>query len=214
MPTYTTICLDYFNEIAPCISTCSSGQHDIKCIRGYTIASNTLKCKAVDVKTAVEIWTGNVSCTPKLCGVPPSVAETLHTSAERYYLDFVAHNCESGYSLNGLRHSKKEFLLVCKSDGTYVPHLTCQPIDCTLEDAPTAKMIEFSGGSLPSSSPMVLDPNEWLKYQCGECHTLSEISDSSDLFTMTCLDGRSHKDTLQIRSVRSSACDLACNATG
>ena len=27
MPTSMTICLDYFNEIVPCISTCSSGQH-------------------------------------------------------------------------------------------------------------------------------------------------------------------------------------------
>ena len=93
MPTCTTVCLDYFNEIVPCISTCHSGQHlasrehvcvlllrkwvvrqrcfeincasvshvahaevqflcqegtensrcDIKCIEGYTIASNTLK---------------------------------------------------------------------------------------------------------------------------------------------------------------------------
>ena len=36
---------------------------------------------------------------------------------------------------------------------------------------------------------MVLGPNEWLEYQCGEGHTLSGIPDSSDLFTVTCLDG-------------------------
>ena len=42
-------------------------------------------------------------------------------------------------------------------------------------------MIEFSDGSL--------GPNEWLKYQCGDGHTLSEIPDSSDLFTVTCLHG-------------------------
>ena len=98
MPTYTTVCLDYFNKIVPCISTSPSGQHlashepvcdlllrkwvvrqrrfeikcasvshvahaevqslcqegtenngcDIKCIEGYTIASNTLKFKAMD----------------------------------------------------------------------------------------------------------------------------------------------------------------------
>ena len=82
---------------------------DIKCIEGYTIASNTLKCKAVDVKTGVGIWTGNVSCIPKLCVVPSSIVNTLHTSVERYYLDFVAYNCKSGYCLNGLRYSKKEF---------------------------------------------------------------------------------------------------------
>ena len=66
-----------------------NGECGIKCIEGYTIASNTLKCKAVDVKTAVGIWTGNASCIPKLCGVPPSIANTLHTSVERYYLDFL-----------------------------------------------------------------------------------------------------------------------------
>ena len=185
-------------------SLCQEGTHnsgcDTKCIEGYTIASNTSKCKAVDVKIAVVIWTGNVSCIPKLCGVPPSIVNTLHTSAERYYLDFVVYSCESGYSLNGLRYSKKEFLLVCKSDGTNdVPHFPCQPINCILEDALTAKRIDFSDGSLASSSPVVLDPNEWLKYRCGEGRALSGIPDSSDLFTMTCRDGRSHYDTLQIR---------------
>ena len=32
---------------------------------------------------------------------------------------------------------------------------------------------------------MVLGPDEWLKYQCGESHTLSVNPDSSDLFTAT-----------------------------
>ena len=114
----------------------------------------------------------------------------LHISAERHFLDSVTYICKSGYSLNGLLDDKKEFLLGCKSDGIYdVPHLTCQPISCILEDAPTAKRIDFSGGYLPSSSPVVLGPNEWLKYQCGEGHTLSGIPDSSDLFTATRLDG-------------------------
>ena len=95
-----------------------------------------------------------------------------------------------GTILNGLRYDKKEFLWGCKFDGTYeVPHLTCQPINCTLEDALIAKTIDLSRGFLPSSSPVVLGPDEWLKYQCGESHTLSGIPDSSDLFTVTCLDG-------------------------
>ena len=40
-----------------------------------------------------------------------------------------------------------------------------------------------------SSSPAVLGPDEWLKYQCGESHTLSGIPDSSDLFNATPLGG-------------------------
>ena len=36
---------------------------------------------------------------------------------------------------------------------------------------------------------LVLDPNEWLKYQCGEGHALSGIPDSSDLLTVRCFDG-------------------------
>ena len=131
-----------------------------------------------------------MSCTSKSCGVHPSLSNTSHTSVERHYLDYVTYICKSEYYVNGLRYGKKEFFLVCKSDGAYdFPHHTCQPINCTLEDAPIAKMIEFSGGFLPSSSPVVLGPNELLKYQCGECHTLSGIPDSSDLFTMTGLDG-------------------------
>ena len=177
MPTSTTVCLDYCNEIVPCISTCPSRQHlasrepvcdlllrkwavqqrcfeikcqsaphvahakvqslcqegtdnsecDIKCIEGYTIASNTSTCEAVDFKTALRTLIGNMSCTSKSCGVLSSIANALHTSAERYYLDFVAYTCKSGYSLNGLRCCKKEFLLGCKSDGTYdFPLLTSQ----------------------------------------------------------------------------------------
>ena len=219
MPTYTAVCFDYFNEIVPCISMYTSGQHlashepvsdlllrkwvvrqrcfdiecdsvshvahakvqslcqegtensecDIKCIEGYTLASNTLRRKAVEFKTALGTWTGNMSCTSKSCGVPPSLANTLHTSVERHNVDTVTYNCKSGYSLNGLRYGEKEFLLGCKFDGIYdVPHLTRQPINCNFEDAPTAKRIEFSGGYPPSSSLAVLSPNEWLKYQCGE----------------------------------------------
>ena len=123
-----------------------------------------------------------MSCTCKLCDVPSSLVNNLHTSVERHFLDFVTYIYKFGYSLNGLRYGKKEFLLGCKIHGTYdVPHLTCQPINCIFEDALIAKMIEFSGGSL--------GPNEWLKYQCGDGHTLSEIPDSSDLFIVTCLDG-------------------------
>ena len=131
-----------------------------------------------------------MSCIPKLCGVPPSIANTLHTSVERYYLNFVAYNCKSGYFLNGLRYGKKEFFSRCKSDGTYdFPHLTCQSINGIFEDALTAKRIDLSDGSLPSSSPAMLGSNECMKYQHGDGHTLSGIPDSSDLFTVTCLDG-------------------------
>ena len=91
--------------------------------------------------------------------------------------------------LYGLRHNKKKFFLKCKSDGTYdFPHLACQPINCILEDALSAKGIDLSDGSLASSSPVVLDPNEWLKYQCEEGRALSGTPDSSDLFTVRCFD--------------------------
>ena len=59
-----------------------------------------------------------MSCIPKSCGVPPSLANTLHISVERHYLDSVTYICKSGYSVNGLRYGKKEFLLGCKSDST------------------------------------------------------------------------------------------------
>ena len=154
MPTYTTVCLDYFNEIVLCTSARLIGQHlashelvcdfllrkcvvlqrcieikcasvshvahaevqslcqewtensgcDIKCIEGYTIALNTLTRKAVEFKTALGTWSGNVSCTSKSCGVPPSLANTLHTSVERHYLEAVTYNYKSGYYLNGLRY--------------------------------------------------------------------------------------------------------------
>ena len=171
----------HMRKCSPCVKKgTENSECEIERFEGYTIASNSLKCKAVDFKTALRTLTGNVSCTPQSCGVLSSIANALHTSVERYYLDFVAYNCKSGYSLNGLRYCKKEFFLRRKSDGTCdFPHLTCQPINCILEDALTVWR----------AVPVVLDPNEWLKYRCGEGRALSGIPDSSDLFTMTCLDG-------------------------
>ena len=128
-----------------------------------------------EVQSLCQEWTENSGCDIK-CIEEYTIAS--HTSVERHYLDTDTYICKSGHILNGLRYGKKEFLLECKSDGTYdVPHLTCQRINCILEDAPTAKRIEFSGGSLPSSSPAVLSPNEWLNYQCGEDHTFAGIPD-------------------------------------
>ena len=170
--------MSHMRKCSPCVKKgTENSECDIKCIEGYTIASNTIRRKAVECKIALGTWTGNVSCTSKSCGVPPSLANTLHTSVERHNLDTVTYNCKSGYSLNGLRYRKKEFfLLVCKFDGTYdVPHLARQPINCIFEDAPNAKRVEFSGGYLPSSSLAVLGPNEWLKYQCGVSHIFLEF---------------------------------------
>ena len=64
-------------EVQPlCQEGTENSACDIKCSEGYTIASNTLKCKAVDFQTALGTWTGNVCCIPKSCGVPPSIANT------------------------------------------------------------------------------------------------------------------------------------------
>ena len=149
MPMSTTICLDFFNEIVPCISTCPSGQllasHEPVCDLVVRQRCFEIECAGVshvahaEVQSLCQEWTGNNGCDLK-CIEEYTIAS--HTSVERYYLDTVIYNCKSGYSLNGLRHGKKEFFLGCKSDGTYdVPHLACQSINCILEDAPIAKMI-------------------------------------------------------------------------
>ena len=75
------------------------GWCDIKHVEGYTIASNTSKCKAVEFMSELAIRIGNVNCTFKSCDVPPSFVNTLHSSVERYFLDTVTCSCKSGYSL-------------------------------------------------------------------------------------------------------------------
>ena len=188
VPTSTTVCLYDFNEIVPCISTCRSGQH---------LASSEPVCDLLLRKWAVQQRCFEIKCAGASHAAHAEAQEReLHVQVVRRPFitrEQFTHFCgtfsglchlhvQFWYSLNGLRYGKKEFLLGCKSDGTYeVPRLTCQSINCILEDALIAKMIEFSGGSL--------GPNEWLKYQYGDGHTLSEIPDSSDLFTVTCLDG-------------------------
>ena len=80
---------------------------DIKCIEEYTIASNTSRCKAVVFKMTLVTLIGNVSCTSKSCGVLSSIANALHTSMERYYLDFVAYNCKSDILLTDCVTARK-----------------------------------------------------------------------------------------------------------
>ena len=194
VPMYSTVCLDYFNEIVPRISTCISRPHfasyepvwdpfwrkrvvrqrclassmlaslvshmrkcnscvkkwtvhgwcDIKHVEGYTIASNTSKCKAVEFMSELAIRIGNVNCTFKSCDVPPSFVNTLQSSVERYFLDTVTCSCKSGYSLHELYYCKQEFFSGCMSDCIHdVAHLVSLPINSILEDAPIAKTIEF-----------------------------------------------------------------------
>ena len=202
VPTFTTVCLNYSNEIVPCISTSPGGQHFRMCdmrdastlnfktsLPHHSLSQEKItdRFMARKMQSLCQQGTENSWCDIK-CIEEYTIAS--HSSMERHYLDTVTYICKSGYSLNGLCYGKKEFFFGCKSDGTYdVPHHTCQSINCILENAPIAKMIEFPGGFLPGSSPVVLGSNEWLKYQCGEGHTFSGIPDSSDLFTVTCLDG-------------------------
>ena len=132
-------------------SLCQEGtknsERDIKCIEGYTIASNTFKCKAVDCKDGTgdfdwkcELHAQVVRCSSIACEHFTHFCGTTFSGLCHLHLQI-------WISFERLRYGKKEFLL-----GAYeVPHLTCQPINCTLEDAFIAKMIDLSGGFLPSS---------------------------------------------------------------
>ena len=206
VPMYSTVCLDDFNEIVPCISTCPSGQHlasyepvwdplwrkwvvrqrcfgiehagvsrvahaevqflcqkwtgwcDIKHVEGYTIASNTSKCKAVEFMSELAIRIGNVNCTFKSCDVPPSFVNTLHSSVERYFPDTVICSRKSGYSQNELCYGKEEFFSGCMTDCIHdVAHLVSLPINFIIEDAPIAKTIEFP-------DEVVFVDGDWNKY--------------------------------------------------
>ena len=92
-----------------CQEGTENGECDIKYVEGYTIASNTSKCKAVECMSELAIRIGNVNDTFKSCDVPPSFVNTLHSSVERYFLDTVTCSCKSGYSLHELYYCKQEF---------------------------------------------------------------------------------------------------------
>ena len=81
MPTYTTVCLDYFNEIVPCISTCHSGQylvsHEPVCdllLRKWAVQQRCFefKCASVshvahaDAQSLCQEVTGNGECDIKM----------------------------------------------------------------------------------------------------------------------------------------------------
>ena len=53
MRKYTTVCFDYFNEIAPCVSTCYSGQR---------LASNEFVCDLLLSKWAVQQRCFEIMC--------------------------------------------------------------------------------------------------------------------------------------------------------
>ena len=125
---------------------------DIDCNAGNQDARNTLKCEAAETGTELGRWTGEGSCVHVSCNVPRQIPRTLHASVEQHYLDVTPCTCEFGYSLGGLRLGETQFSVACKGGGTFhVPDVRCQPIMCSLADAPNAKMLEYSGGSLLNS---------------------------------------------------------------
>ena len=120
------------------------GWCDIKHVEGYTIASNTSKCKAVEFMSELAIRIGNVNCTFKSCDVPPLFVNTLQSSVERYFLDTVTCSCKCGYSIHELHYCKQGIFSGCMSDCIHdVAHLVSLPINSILEDAPIAMTIEF-----------------------------------------------------------------------
>ena len=168
---YTVKCLNVPHiQHAEVQSLCNEGQEhdgcDIHCSKGYEVATNTLKCQAVDSMRPLGAWVGAASCTPVSCGVPPDVEHTLHGSVAQHFPNAALYTCASGYSLDGLSTGVREFSVPCKADGSYdVSAARCQPITCTLADTPKSEMIQYSGESLPSS-PVVLGPGEWLNFRC------------------------------------------------
>ena len=102
------------------------GWCDIKHVEGYTVASNTSKCKAVEVMSELSIRIGVqvVRCSSIVC-------------------EYLTIFC--GDSLNELCFGKEEeFFSGCMSDSIHdVAHLVSLPINFVLEDAPIAKTIEF-----------------------------------------------------------------------
>ena len=70
-------------------SLCNEGQEhvgcDIQCSKGYVVATNTLKCQAVDNMTPLGVWVGDASCTPVSCGVPHDVEHMLHGSVAQHF---------------------------------------------------------------------------------------------------------------------------------
>ena len=105
------------------------GWCDIKHVEGYTTASNTSICKAVEFTSALASRIGIVNCTFKSCDVPSSFVNAFHNSVERHYLDSVTCGCNSGYFPNGLRYGTEE-RSGCMSDCIHdATHLLCLPIN-------------------------------------------------------------------------------------
>ena len=92
----TTTCFHFQNKLKPFKSSCPDGVRypvcdpilrkwvvvqslcNEGCSEGYEVATNTLKCQAVDNMTPLVVWVDDASCTPVTCGVPPKMEHTLH----------------------------------------------------------------------------------------------------------------------------------------
>ena len=71
---YTVKCFNFLHiQHAEVQSLCNEG-----CSEGHEVATNTLKCQAVDNMTPLVVWVDDASCTSVSCGVPPKMEHTLH----------------------------------------------------------------------------------------------------------------------------------------
>ena len=79
--------------------------------------------------------------------------------------------------------------LSCRADGSCdLSAVKCEPITCTLEDAPKSEIIQYSGRDIPDKL-VALDLGERLKFECDEGYTVTGTPDGLRWFTVTCQDG-------------------------
>ena len=92
MPTYTTVCLDYFNEIVPCISTCPSGQH---------LASHEPVCDLFLRKYVVRQKCFEIKCASVFHVAHAEVQSLCQEGTENSWCDI---KCIEGYTIASITH--------------------------------------------------------------------------------------------------------------
>ena len=94
MPMSTTICLDYFNEIVPCISTCPSRQH---------LASHEPVCDFLLRKCVMRQRCFDFKCAGVYHVALAEVQSLCQKWTENSWFDI---KCIEGYTINCLKHVK------------------------------------------------------------------------------------------------------------
>jgi CUB/sushi domain-containing protein len=127
-------------RILNAMSWCHSGKSlqndggcEVKCLPGFELTKNDLRCVTAGGLGAVGAFTGEAVCAAKSCGTPPARVFANFASVPISFPNHITYTCKPGYTLNSKALGNKVLFSTCQQDGEFTEldaAEQCQGVRC------------------------------------------------------------------------------------